>query len=248
MMSIIYATVSGRDALSAIAVSAAVFCRENLLALIVFNILHCFRCGPPRRYVRTAVLHCVPILVFILSRIFPVFLPLTPDPGLTPFLNFGWNFASMPGRQGVVAMGYLNARGLVLMLALYRGKHVAKFLTTHYEWLFYVVASLAMSIVVGVDVDRFALWLAPALIVASLDPEPAVEAGTVRLWAYLLFVHAASMELFLPWYPDRAFSDALCAPYARGEAYAAMTIGAAALCTGLAVGLRATRPIAAAPG
>lgn len=243
MMSIIYATVSRNDIVYVIAMSAAVFCRENLLALVLFNLLHSVRCGDAsRRYVRAALVHAIPIALFISSR---TCLAVPSEVPSSPFLqyvgSFAWSFLSQPKRQGVVAMGYLNALGLVAVFALYRARHVVRFLTAHYEWLYYVVVTVVMTIVLGADVDRYAVWMAPALIVASLAPNPHVDAAAVRLWGYLLLAHAASMELFVPWYPDRPFSDSRFAAYATPDAYAAITIATAALLACLTPALYAAR-------
>jgi hypothetical protein len=235
MMSIIYATVSRRDVLYVASMSAAVFCRENLLALIVFNLLHSIRSGHlAGRYGRAVVLHGIPLALLALSRIFPLFPLQVPSTGLLTYVRaHAWTFVSSPRAQGVFGLGYLNSLGMVVVLALYRAGHVARFLRVHYEWLYYVAATIVMSIVLGVDVDRYAFWLAPALIVASLDPGPHVDAPAARRWVCLLLVHAVSMELFLPWYPERAFTNGLSAAYAQPDAYAAMTIATAALLASL---------------
>ena len=235
MMAIIYATVSRRDGLYLASMSAAVFCRENLIVLIVFNLLHAVRCGHlAGRYGRVVVLHGIPLALLALGRAFPVFPVQVPGAGVLQYAGAHvWSFVSSPKTQGVFVLGYLNSLGLVLVLALYRGAHVAGFLRTHYEWLYYVAIMIVLSIVLGVDVDRYALWVAPGLIVASLDPAPRVDAAAARLWGYLLLVHAVSMELFLPWFPDRTFTNGLNAAHAPQNAYAAMTIATWALLAAL---------------
>jgi hypothetical protein len=235
MMSIIYATVSRRDILYVASMSAAVFCRENLIVLVVFHLLHSIRCGRVAdRYGRMLVLYGIPLMLLALSRAFPIFPVQVLSVGLLEYLGaHAWSFVSSPKTQGVFAIGYLNSLGLVVVLALYRAGHVARFLRVHYEWLYFAVTMIAMSIVLGVDVDRYALCLAPALIVASLDPVPRVDGSAARLWVYLLLVHAASMELFLPWYPDRAFTNSLTAAHAQRDAYAALTMASLALLSSL---------------
>ena len=66
-----------------------------------------------------------------------------------------------PGWQEVSLLAYCNSLGLLLILALLCWRGVVRFLGKYYEWAYYVVVNVLLSIVGGSDVDRYAVWLAP---------------------------------------------------------------------------------------
>ena len=225
LMTIIWATLEKRAWLYLLAMAAAVYTRENLLALTVFNALYLIRTGNgPRRFLTAAVLQLPPFAVYVLNRRHPVFLPLY-DTGPWPMLaSWGRRFLLDPGWREVSFLAYCNSLGALLILALLSWRGVARFLGEHYEWAYYVGANAVLSIVGGADVDRYAVWLAPVAIFALLSLDFSRPGPPPRIWLYWFALQAAAMEFFLPWFPDEAFSRSRCAAYATGTQLTYVTV------------------------
>ena len=225
LLAIIWATLEKRPFLYLLAMAAAVYTRENLLALTVFNALHSIRTGHgARRFLTAAVLQLPPFAVYLLNRRHPVFLPLY-DTGPWPMLAaWGRRFLLDPGWQEVSLLAYCNSLGLLLILALLCWRGVVRFLGKYYEWAYYVVVNVLLSIVGGSDVDRYAVWLAPVAIFAVLSLDFSRPGPPPRVWLYWFVVQAAAMEFFLPWFPDEAFYLSRFAAHATGPTLAYVTV------------------------
>jgi len=137
---------------------------------------------------------------------------------------WGRRFLLDPGWQEVSLLAYCNSLGLLFILALLCWRGVVRFLGKYYEWTYYVVVNVLLSIVGGSDVDRYAVWLAPVAIFAVLSLDFSRPGPPPRVWLYWFIVQAAAMEFFLPWFPDEAFYLSRFAAHATGPTLAYVTV------------------------
>jgi len=225
LLAIICATLEKRAFLYLFAMAAAVYTRENLLALTVFNALYLIRTGNgPGRFLTAAVLQLPPFAVYALNRRHPVFLPLY-DTGAWPMLeSWGRRFLLDPGWREVSFLAYCNSLGVLLILALLSWRGVARFLGERHECAYYVAGNVVLSIVGGSDVDRYAVWLAPVAIFTLLSLDFSRPGPPPRIWLYWFVLQAAAMEFCLPWFPDEAFYLSRTAAHATGPTLAYITV------------------------
>lgn len=237
----ILATIAGHRLAYVVVMALGVFCRENLLVLIGFNVLHALRTGRSRSAVLSSLaLQAVPIGLFVVSRVKPVFPPLgaTDDFGvafnfLRRFLfSFDWQF-----RAGVA---HLNALGVLLVLALLNARRMVAFLRADYEWAYYLAAVLLLLPIGGTDLDRFAYWHAPLLVV-TLVRLPWAATWDAWFWSHVLALQAIAMDLFLRWQPQREFYLALFAAHARDASFLYLEASAVLTMAIVAAMLHATR-------
>jgi len=211
--------------------AAGVFCRENLIVMVGFNVLYALRTERDRTSRALAlVLQTIPIGLFILSRLKPVFAPLAEGFDATPDLTFARSFVFSPDRQARVFYAHLNALGVLAILAAVQGRRVAAFVSCRLEWAFYMVATFLMLIAGGTDLDRFAYWQAPLLLaVVAGTGWPRPEDGW--FWVHIVLLHAVSMSFPLWWDPAEPFYLALTAAHARNVPFGYL----AATCLSMAI-------------
>jgi hypothetical protein len=224
LMVIIWATLERRHAIYVLAMTAAAATRENLLALTLFNVLHLVRTERgPHRFLTALVLQVVPLTMFALGRLYPVFPQRHP-----PMAAFAWKqlvqFVNDPAMQGRFLLAYVNSLGILAILPVLSWQRVRAFLAERYEWAYYLAAHVALSTIGGLDFDRFAVWVAPVAILGLLAVDVPARGPLPRVWLTWLLLHLVAMEFGFPWSPEEAFYHSRYAghPMSTGFAYIAV--------------------------
>jgi hypothetical protein len=224
MLAILWATLERRHAAYVLATIVAVGTRENLLALVPFNVLHTVRTGAGRRrFAIAAALQVAPLVVLAFSRRYPVFRPLG-APGPAVFLDAGAALMKSPATQGVLSLAYVNALGVLALVPLLSWRRTLAFLGERWEWAYFLVATLVLSAVGGYDYDRFATWMTPLPLVMLAVGALGDAATPSRLSLHLLALQAVAMELFMPWFADEPFYLSRYAAHAFGAGVAAIAV------------------------
>jgi hypothetical protein len=159
---------------------------------------------------------------------FPVFPPEKPYPLIVVISHRGSMLLTDPARQGAALTAFLSSLGAALVVALVYRRELARYLANERAWAYYAAAHLFLALCGGADYDRFALWLAPPILIGLACSE-AVRRISPSAWAALAIVHAISMNLMIPWYSSEAFFDSRNAALARGSAYGCISVGVIAL-------------------
>jgi hypothetical protein len=220
LMAIIWATLEKRHLVYTLAMVAAVATRENLLALMPFHALHLIRTGSGTGRFVAAVLPQIPALAaYWLSRKYPVFPGVVSFPAWMAVKMGATQFVQSAASQQRLLLAYLNAVGVPLILLALAWRRAVVALGARYEWAYLVAVSLALSVVGGSDLDRFATWLAPAAILGVLALYIPRRGPVPRIWMYWLLIHVSAMEFFLPWFPEEPFYLSRYAAHAPGVAY-----------------------------
>ena len=228
LFAIVWATLERRNGLYLLAMIAAVATRENLLALLPFNVLYALRAGARgRRLAVATALQAIPVVAFALSRRYPVFVAIG-DVGPAWLVTAAVAFVRTPALQQQWLLGYVNALGVLAIVPVLGWRRSATFLAEHYEWAWFFGVTLVLTAICGSDYDRYAVWITP-LAVALVASELRDVAAPPRLWLYFLALQIVAMELFLPWQPEQAFYVSRTTAHAMGAAYTYLAVFAWAL-------------------
>jgi hypothetical protein len=228
LMAIVWATLERRPLMYVVAMVAAVATRENLLGLLPFNLLYELRMGAsPRRFALTTALQAIPVVAFVLSRRYPVFVAIG-DVGPAWLVTAAVGFVRSPAQQQELLLGFVNALGVLAIVPVLAWRRSATFLAEHYEWAWFFGVTLVLTAICGSDYDRYAVWMTP-LAVALVASEQRDAAVPSHRWLCLLALQVVAMELFLPWLPDQAFYVSRCASHAMGSPFAYVAAFSAAL-------------------
>ena len=243
LLALVYCTVRGWNAGHAIVLAAAVFCRENLILLLPFHVLYQARGAA---MARAAAWSLLPVMLLIVSLRHPVVAAVPPFSVRAELATFLHELAD-PDRQARIPLAYLNGLGLLLLLPVLvpAGRRALRALLRQPAWLYYAVMTLALSILGGRDVDRFATWQLPFLIAVLARLEaPAMATGASWFWAHALALHAAAMSFLQPWRASLMFGQGLTAAHGERPWYGYL-LGSWILALGLAaamVRVAASRP------
>ena len=227
LLAVVYCTLARHRVGYLVAMAAAVFCRENLMPLMGFHVLHAIRTERGlRARLGALALQAVPIALFVLSRRWPVFAPDRPmrlGIGLYFWALFLWPWAAPRA-----LLAHASTLGLLFVLPALRWRAWATSLWREYEWGYFFLTTLFLTFATGLDIDRFTMWEAP-LLVAAVARLPSVGAAGPRgwLWLHLLALHAVGTQFLLPWAPSEPFYMSLYAVYATGPALAVMAVSGA---------------------
>ncbi len=231
LMAITYATVRRAHVSWMVLMSVAVGVRENLALMAGFYILHELRHGMRvRELFRIVAVVAVPAAALLISRVYPVFPPYPNSRPTTTTLAFWVNdMLASPSRQAIWVMAYVNAFGMLLVPAGMRALQILRFHLAAPEWAYLASATLALSIIGGADVDRFAHWLAPVAVAVSavLSHQFGPLAPTRTAWAHWLLLHAAGTQLVTPWFASEAFYRTRWALTCTADAYYWMSLNSA---------------------
>jgi len=214
LLGIILGAVSGKHLLYITCMTFAVFSRENLLALLPFHILCTFQRSSSRRALWPMLLNLIPVGVFILSRYFPAVQCYGAYNPLRLLCSWSAKFLVRPTRQVNVFLGHINSLGVLAVAPFLAGKTAYRFLRQHYCWCYFVLLNLALSIVGGADIDRFAFWQAPILIILMVRGFSCLTAPV--LLSHLFILQVVWSELFIPWRNDVRFYLSRYAVHSRG--------------------------------
>ncbi len=217
LLAIVYFTLTKKHIYYLVAMSLSVYCRENLLALMFFNILYNIRTKKAGKDIYRAVLRqIIPFSIFVLSRKVPVLL-LSPLATVSSshflkgrmfllFFDADWKVR--------VFLAHVNALGILVMLPFFYRMRTNAFLKDNYEWIYYLLINFFLCLIGGGDLDRYATWQMPLLIVLVML---AGEHYSAVAWLYLLLIQSIAMEFFLPWMRDREFYLSLMAAHPAPE-------------------------------
>lgn len=222
-------TLARRPMASALVVTVGVFCRENVVVVVLFHVLHALRFADRRRMVATVALQFFPFAAVVVSRLYPIFTPEPHQGSWNALHMWGERLFFEPSRLSRAFFAWQCSLGVLAALALLRLRDVVHFARANYEWGAYLVASLLLGLLGGSDVDRFAVWLAMPLTVAVLNMWDA------RKWLYGLALHGVAMELFLPWSPNDVFYRSRFVVHAGADTFGYLTISAFVLIVAVAV-------------
>jgi len=234
LLGIVYAAVSRTQILYLICMTLAVVSRENLLALIPFHIL-CTFClvASPRQRVWAALLNTIPVACFFISRHFPLVEGYGEYHATGAVLSYTKMFLVNPGRQLRFFFAHINSLGVLAVLPLLMWKTSYKFLIRHWYWCYFILLNLVFSIVGGSDIDRFALWQAPILILLIVH-ELRNEAALVVL-GHFLVMQVVWSELLIPWWPDMRFYLSRYAVHSRSADAFLMCLSCISLVAAVAI-------------
>lgn len=226
LLSVLYFTLSQNHLLYLLTMIIAVFCRENLLALILFQILYTLSRSPHvKTLILMTMLNLIPIIVFIINRHFPLVLPITETPYLSPF-DLAEDFLLNTERKLRFVLGHIKSLGILCIFPFFAIRETCQFLGRHPYWIYYLLINLVMSAVGGEDVERYALWQAPLLIIIllrTLSLKFSFDLGSKMLIHFVLLQLIWS-EIFFYWRSDEAFYFSRYVAYANGMQTLLMTI------------------------
>ncbi|MCX5885210.1 MAG: hypothetical protein NT096_04770 [Proteobacteria bacterium] len=215
LFGILFGAVSGKHLLYLSFMVSAVFCRENLLALIPFHALCLLqRSKPGSKTGLLMLLNLVPVAVLVMSRRFPCVLPVGHYDALSSAWTWGKVFLLNPTRQVEFFLAYINSLGVLAVYPFFEMRTTRRFLRQNACWSYFLLVNLAFSVVGGKDIDRFALWQAPLLIVLVMRSF-SLSAGP-HLVGRLLLLQAVWSELFIPWRGDVSFYFSRYAVHSHG--------------------------------
>jgi hypothetical protein len=211
MLALIYFTLIRNDLWYLITITISVFCRENLLALILFNIIYALHCTDgPRKIARRVLMHAVPFAAFALIHAYPLVIPDPNWPGGPMGLRTHFTSLTMilgtPDIQVKFALAHVNALGVLLIMALINWRRNIAFLRRNRHWAYYGIVTLCLAML-GRE-ERHISWQAPLLLVmfaercASISREQALRTGVTLLalqfiWAETMLPWAGSKEFYL---------------------------------------------------
>jgi hypothetical protein len=226
-IAILYATVTGHEVLYLTAMAVGVLCREDVLLMSGFYVLHSVRTGTWRTQRRRILLLQVPpFVVFALVREFPPFVPALNVNVLRTAVNTAQAVLADPVRG---ALSFINALGVLVVVPLLLLRRVGRFFWDRYEWL-YCLLVMSTAALFRWDVDRLVLWCAPILALAELSAcGDLTNPRTRRAWSALFLLQLVAMEFVLPWFPDEAFYLARSATHAGRDGYVGIAASSGAL-------------------
>ena len=118
--------------------------------------------------------------------------------------------------------------GPILVLAAREIAALQAFGRRHPEWLYYAVVTGGMSLVGGFDIERFAVWLLPFLVVfVAFARSRAARSARPVFWFHGLALHVAAMGALIPWDPYDRFYLALYATHIDAQMLPMMLLCAA---------------------
>src|SRR4029453_18463275 len=162
------ATLGARPYFYAGALAVGVACRENLIVLGAFNVVSVLRTAGERGrsipWGQTLVTNLIPVAAVILYHTYPIFIPDSDHSIIAVMRKWGTEFLMGPNRQMIIPAGYLGSLGMLAVVPLIFRHSFGAFLKRRPEWTIYVLITLALSILGGLDIDRFALWQTPAIV------------------------------------------------------------------------------------
>ena len=221
MIGVLYGSISGKHLLYALCMCLACLSRENLLALLPFHILCTWnRTLRVRATMGAAIVDICCISFAAFFRALPVVQPCGEYSSMATVAQYATMVATSPGRRMAVIYGYINSLGVLVLAPLFMRKRSWEFLKQHYCWWYVVAINAALSVVGGIDVDRFAVWHAPFLILLMMKGTSA-RCPPVLL-ARLLVLQVIWSEIFLPWAPDVSFYLSRYAAHSTSWTYVLM--------------------------
>jgi hypothetical protein len=202
-----------------LAMGAAVFCRENLMPLMGFHVLHAIRTEralAPR--LEAVALQAIPTGLYVASRVWPVFPPDRPFQTRIPNLFFFLLFLRPLDSVPVVLLAHTMTLGLLVVLPVLRVRAWLPQIWPRYEWRYFFFVTLFLTVATGFDIDRFTMWQLP-LLIAAVACLPTLAAPGPRgwLWLHLMLLHAVSTQFLLPWAPSEAFYFGLSVFYSKAS-------------------------------
>lgn len=199
LVALLYLAVKGRYGLFALVLPFAVLTRENLVALVPFLFLANVRRDGLQAVALTLGAAIPGFLAYELIRLVPIITPAQPADVFGDMQrNLGWFQENASERQWRYMAAPILTLGLLQVLPLIRPLALTRFALGHLEWPYYVGVTLAMSVVGGGDYDRFALWLAPALLVIGFRIGPSRGWVAFVAWPVLTMLHFSLSGFFEP--------------------------------------------------
>lgn len=233
LLTVLYATVARRHVLYLAAMTAAMFCRENLLVLVGFHVLFHFRERKSLpRFALVLLIQLVPIAAFWWSRHHPLHPPSEWYDALVTFVFYGSHFLATPEQQARFLVAHLNALGVLALMPLFFWRELWQFAKRYYEWTYYVAISLCLTAGGGLDLDRFATWQAPALVAFVVWLSRHKHAPSTHSLLVLFLLQLVAMELPLGWPSSEDFYFFMNAAQATGWGYTVGVVGAVVIALG----------------
>lgn len=210
LLALIYFTLIRNDFWYVVTLTTSVFCRENLLSMILFNMLYAAHCKDSARQIALrGMINAIPVAAFAISHAYPLVLP---DPnwpggpmGLRTYFASITTLLATPDLQLKFVLAHINALGVLLIVALPDWRKTVAFLRQNRHWVYYAIVTLFLS-VLGRE-ERHISWQAPILLMIFADRfsrtsrEQAIGTG-----ALLVMLQWVWGETMLPWAGNETFS------------------------------------------
>ena len=172
LTALIVNAVERRYLLFALLLPIGVLSRENLAMLVPFLWLITFRAEGWRRGTAiTLAVAALGVAAFFLVRAFPPIVPADVYPNWLAAHRIDVNISritqNIDGGAWRLLLAAPLSLGLLVVIPMLRWRHGLALLRMRVEWLYFVVATVAVTIIGGWDDDRYLFSLTPLLLLLT---------------------------------------------------------------------------------
>ncbi|MGH2378150.1 MAG: hypothetical protein ACRDGT_06695 [Candidatus Limnocylindria bacterium] len=171
LFALVFTVAARMPLLFTILIGPAMLARENVVVLVPMLWLALLPGGVRRASLWSAVAGAVALAAYAWVRVAPPVPPAQPfDALFEARQNLEWFFTT--SRAERFAAAWPLALGLFALVPLVAWRAGAAFLRRELAWLYYLVSTVALIVVIGGDYDRYFLYLVPVLAVLAFGAAP----------------------------------------------------------------------------